>query len=110
MAEHRQLPTALDSYELEDVEAPLGEGRQIVKATKITIHGRNVFLRALEPTIRIGDVEVLYPSIELDERTIVGYLTAVPPEGAAIQLEYRGEQPIRLAEPFTMRKIKGRHA
>jgi hypothetical protein len=106
MAEHRQLPTTLDSYELEEVEAPLGEGNERVRATRITIHGENIFMRALEPVVRVGDVEVLYPRIQPDERTIVGYLTSAPPEGAQIQLEYRGQQPIKLAEPFTMKKVK----
>jgi hypothetical protein len=108
MAEHRQMPTTLDSYDLDEVELPLGEDRRVVKATRITIQGKNIFLRALEPTIRIGEVEVLYPRIQPDERTIVGYLTTSPPEGAQIQLEYRGQEPIRLAEPFTMKKLEGR--
>jgi len=110
MAEHRQLPPALDSYDLEEVEAPLGEGKRMVKATKVTIHGRNIFQRALEPIVRIGDVEVLHPRIEPDEQTIVGYLTTVPADGTQIQLEYRGQEPVKLAEAFTMKKVKGTQA
>lgn len=33
-------------------------------------------MRALEPIVRVGDTTVLYPRIEPDERTIVGYLTS----------------------------------
>jgi hypothetical protein len=108
MAEHRQLSTTLDSYELEEVEAPLGEHNAIVRATQITIHGKNIFMRALEPLVHVGDVEVLYPRIQPDEQSIVGYLTTTPPEGALIQLEYRGERPIQLDEPFSMTRVKAR--
>jgi hypothetical protein len=108
MAQHQPRPTALDSYDLEEVQAPLGARKAMIKATRITIHGQNVHLRALEPTVRVGDVEVLYPRIQPDERTIVGYLTATPAEGARIQLQYRGEDPIHVAEPFTSKKLKRR--
>ncbi len=85
---------------------PFGKDNATVKAMRITIHGENIFMRAPEPTVRIGDVEVLYPRIQLDERSIVGYLTETPPEGAHIQLEYRGEEPIPASEPFTVKKLK----
>ena len=105
MSEHRPRRTTLESYDLEEVEVPLGDAGQNIRAIKITIHGENIFLRALEPTVRIGDTEVLHPRIEPDERTIVGYLTDQPQEGAAIQLEYRGQEPVVLPERFTMSKL-----
>jgi hypothetical protein len=108
VAEHSHRPTTLDSYDLEEVEVPLGDRKAMIKATRITIHGQNVFLRALEPILRIADVEVLYPRIQPDERTIVGYLTTTPPEGARIELQYRGQEPIHVAEPFTNKKLKRR--
>jgi hypothetical protein len=108
MAEHPHRPTTLDSYDLEEVVVPLGGRKAMIKATRITIHGQNVFLRALEPMVRIADVEVLYARIQPDERTIVGYLMTTPPEGARIQLEYRGQEPIHVAEPFTNKKLKRR--
>jgi hypothetical protein len=108
MEVHSHAPTTLDSYDLEEVEVPLGERKAMIKATRITIHGQNVFLRALEPIVRIADVEVLYPRIQPDERTIVGYLTKTPPEGARIELQYRGQDPIHVAEPFTNKKLKRR--
>jgi|GEM_PF-6287228 len=106
MSEHRPRPTTLDSYELEEVEVPLGERKKMVKATRITIHGQNIFMRALEPIVHVGNVEVLYPRIQPDERTIIGYLRTAPPEGARIQLEYRGQEPIHLPDAFTMKKLK----
>jgi hypothetical protein len=106
MSQRRERHTTLDSYDLDEVEVPLGEGKVEIKTIQITIHGQNIFMRALEPIVRVGNVEVLYPRIQPDERTIVGYLTKTPPEGARIELEYRGQEPIRVAEPFTMKRLK----
>jgi hypothetical protein len=106
LAEHHVRRTTLDSYDLDEVEVPIGKDKAMVKATRITIHGENIFMRALEPTVRVGELEVLYPEIQLDERSIVGYLTTIPPEGARIQLEYHGEEPIPAADTFTIKKLK----
>ncbi len=106
MAEHPARPTTLDSYELEEVEVPLGDRNAMVRATRITIHGQNIFMRALEPIVRVGNVEVIYPRIQPDEKTIIGYMTTTPPEGAHIELEYRGQEPVRLPDPFTIKKLK----
>ncbi|HEV2140835.1 MAG TPA: hypothetical protein VGT01_06545 [Candidatus Dormibacteraeota bacterium] len=113
MAEHRSpRPTTLDSYDLEEVEVPLGQGKaqgkEMTRATRITIHGKNIFLRALEPTVTVGGIEVLYPRIDPDERTITGYLVSTPPEGAHIQLVYRGQEPVHMTTPFTAKKLKRR--
>jgi hypothetical protein len=106
MAEHRPRKTRLDSYDLEEVEVPLGEHKAMIRATRITISGQNIFMRALEPIVRVGNVEVLYPRIQPDERTIVGYLTTAPPEGSHISLEYRGEAPTQMTDKFTIKKLK----
>jgi hypothetical protein len=109
MAERRSpRSTTLDSYELEEVDLPLGADKAIIRATRITIHGKNIFLRALEPVVRVGEIEALYPRIQSDERTITGYLVTRPPEGAHIQLIYRGQAPVHLIEPFTVKKLKRR--
>jgi len=75
VSEHPPRTTALQSYELDEVEVPIGEAKQTVRAIRITIHGQNIFLRAPEPIVRIGDTEILYPRIEPDEQTITGYIT-----------------------------------
>lgn len=106
MTEPRLRRTTLDSYDLDEVEVPIGKNKEMVKATRIRIHGENIFLRALEPTVRVGNVEALFTEIQLDERSIVGYLTSTPPEGARIQLEYQGEEPIPATERFTIKKLK----
>jgi len=98
--------TALQSYELDEVEVPIGEAKQTVRAIRITIHGQNIFLRAPEPIVRIGDTEILYPRIEPDEQTIRGYITDQPPEGAVITLEYPGLVPVAVPERFTMAKLQ----
>jgi|SRR5215469_15271518 len=104
--EHPPRATALESYELDEVEVPIGEARQIVRAVRITIRGKNIYLRALEPILRIGDDEILYPRIQPDEQTITGYLTDQPQEGAAITLEYPGQAPVAVAERFTISKLR----
>ncbi len=106
MSEHPLRTTALESYELEEVEVPIGEAKRTVRAVRITIHGTNIFLRALEPVVRIGDTEVLYPRIQPDEQTIVGYVTDQPQDGAAITLEYPGQAPVAVPERFTMSKLR----
>jgi hypothetical protein len=106
MAEHRQLPTELDSYELREVYAPLGPEGETVKALRITIHGRNIFMRALEPAVRVGNVEVQYPEIQVGERSIAGFLPRMPPEGSEIVLEYDGEPVARLRERFNPERLR----
>jgi hypothetical protein len=106
VSEHPLRPTALESYELDEVEVPIGEAKQTVRAIKITIHGKNIFLRALEPVVRIGDTEILYPRIQPDEQTIIGYVTDQPQEGAAITLEYPGQAPVAVPERYTESKLR----
>jgi hypothetical protein len=105
VSEHSLRTTTLESYDLDEVEVPIGEGKRNVRAVRITIHGRNIFMRALEPILRVGDTEILYPRIQPDEQTIIGYLTGRPQEGAAITLEYPGQAPVALPERFTMSKL-----
>lgn len=44
--------------------------------------------------MRIRDTSVLYPRIQPDEQTIIGYPTDQPQEGAAITLEHPGQAPV----------------
>ena len=106
VSEHAVRTTALESYELDEVDVPIGEAKQTVHALRITIHGKNIFLRALEPIVRIGDTKVLYPRIQPDEQTIIGYATGQLQEGAAITLEYPGQAPVAVPERFTMSKLR----
>lgn len=106
MPDQTARPTTLDSYDLDEVIVTLGERHTPVRATRITIHGTNIFMRALEPVVRVGDVEVLYPRIQPDERSIIGYLTTTPPEGARIEMAYRGQGSVAASETFTIKKLK----
>jgi hypothetical protein len=106
VSEHPQRTTALESYQLDEVEVPIGQAKRTVRAVRITIHGKNIFLRALEPVVRIGDTEILYPRIQPDEQTIIGYLTDQPQEGATITLQYPGQAPVAVPERFTMSKLR----
>jgi hypothetical protein len=120
MNNHRRLPLTLDSYELNEVDVRLGDARDISKVVRITIHGKNIFMRALEPIIKIGDVFVEYPEIQPDEQTVTGFLTKLPKEGSSITMAYgsqttkstddrmegAGELAALLDEPFTIQKLK----
>lgn len=120
MSQHRKLTTTLDSYELNEVDVRLDHARDTSKVLHITIHGKNLFMRALEPIVRIGDVVVEYPEIHSDEQTVTGFLTKLPEEGSSIILEYGagttkskdinirddGESVAKLKDPFTIKKLK----
>jgi hypothetical protein len=108
MAQHKQLFPELDSYDLQEVYAPVGPERKTVKAVQITLHGKNLVMRALEPVVRIGDVQARYPMIQPDERRIVGFLTDLPKERSPITLEYGGRAVAWMREPFTLQKLKRR--
>lgn len=88
MVEHKEFTPTLDSYELDENHLALANRAEKSKVIHITIHGKNLIMRALEPTIRIGNVIVRYSKIHPDERTISGYITEIPEEGSSIVLEY----------------------
>jgi len=104
--EHRQLPLELDSYELEEVYAPWSTAEEPATVIRITLHGKNILVRALEPTVKIGDVLVQYPDIASDERRIIGFLVDTPKEGSPITLEFGGKHASGLDQTFTLRKLK----
>lgn len=106
MREHKSWQIELDSYELEEVQARLGDVREPRTVIRITIRGKNIVMRALEPVVRINGVLVQYPEITLDEQAIVGFLTEVPKEGARIRLEYSGHVVAEVKEGFTRRKLR----
>lgn len=106
MVEHKRWPIELDSYDLEEVYARLGGAKEPAKVVRITIHGQNIIMRALEPVVRIGEVLVQYPEIALNERSIRGFLTQMPREGSPIRLEYEGRTVAEVKEHFTQRKLK----
>ena len=106
MNDHPPRTTTLESYDLDEVEVPIGEAKRMIRAVMITIHGSNIFLRALEPVVRIGDTEIVYPRIQPDEQTIIGYVTDQPQEGAVITLEYPGLAPVAVPERYTESKLR----
>lgn len=89
----------LNSYELSK-EFDSDENRSFSTADmdettlmKIIIRGENIVHRALRPIVRIGNITVKYPNISLDEKSIVGYIDEIPPEGSEISLEYGAYSP-----------------
>jgi hypothetical protein len=104
--EHKRLPLTLDSYELDEVYAPIGKEGERVKVIRIIVHGTNLIIRALEPELRVGRSVVLYPEIHVDERTITGFLTETPKDGSPVVLRYQGQTVARLAEPFKGTKLR----
>jgi len=103
---HKEMPLVLETYELDEVYIPWGRDKKIAKVIRITIHGKNIFQRALEPIIKVGDDIVQFPEIQPDEQTIIGYLTKIPKEGAPITFGY-GEKPqVQMKELFKSSKIR----
>ncbi|HEY0017462.1 MAG TPA: IPT/TIG domain-containing protein [Longimicrobium sp.] len=74
---------------------------------RIVLRGSGFRIGALDPVIRVGDVVVRRFEISSDQRTIVGYVDEVPPEGAEISVEYPSRGRAVLPEPFTISKLGG---
>ena len=104
--EHRKMPLVLESYELEEVHVPWGPEGKLTKVVRITLHGKNIFMRALEPIVRVGDIVVQYPEIQPDEQRIIGYLKEIPEDGAPITIGYGKQPQVRMKERFKTSKIK----
>lgn len=82
-------PPVIESFELEKspplpAEAP-GFPQPLAR---VTVRGRNFFIRAVSPTITIGDRKVLDSEILPDEKTILLYLFEPPPQGGKIRVSY----------------------
>lgn len=74
---------------------------------RIVLRGSGFRIGAQDPVIRVGDVVVRRFEISSDQRTIVGYLDEVPPEGAEISVEYPSRGRAVLPEPFTIERLGG---
>jgi hypothetical protein len=104
----------LDSYSI-DVSPPRDEGFRLdaVSQTptptptpiRITLRGIGFKVRAIDPKIMIGSVELKDYEIMSDESTIVGYLHEVPKEDAVISIGYGGGVRVELLERFSMNKL-----
>jgi hypothetical protein len=123
MTSNKKLTPELHSYDLEEIEIANDSG-ETSKSLQLTIHGNNLFHRALEPIVKVGNVTVSYPEIQLDEKTIIGNLEQIPAEGSEISIEYdtketttatdadtdaapgSGVAKAILPEPFTIKKLK----
>lgn len=122
MTSNKKLIPELNSYDLEEIEITNDSGEKL-KSLQITIHGNNIFHRALEPLVKVGNVTVSYPEIQLDEKTIIGNLEQTPAEGSEISIQYGGKETTTatdadtdaaqesglakaiLPEPFTIKKL-----
>jgi hypothetical protein len=84
-------PPVIESFELEKdpvlsaAEAAPGFPRPLAR---VIVRGRNFFIRAVSPTITIGDRKVLDSEILPDEKTILLYLFEPPPQGGKIRVSY----------------------
>jgi hypothetical protein len=74
---------------------------------RIVLRGSGFRIGAQDPVIRVGDVVARRFEISSDQRTIVGYLDEVPPEGAEISVEYPSRGRAVLPEPFTIDRLGG---
>jgi hypothetical protein len=102
----------LESYSLDTSRA---EGATLAEAVeapiqlpiRITLRGRGFTIGAVDPKIRIGNVELKDFEIMSDESTIIGYLHELPEEGAVISIDYGRGIKAELPEVFSLSKLSG---
>jgi len=104
--------STLESYSLErpdetDPRAVAAKAAGVPDPIKIIIKGQAFFIRAVDPTIMIGELELKDFEILSDLETIIGYLYETPTEGAIITLDYGAGVPAEMPEPFTITKLPG---
>ena len=74
---------------------------------RITLRGSGFQIRARDPKIMIGDVQLMDYEILSDQTTIVGYLHELPPEGSIISIDYGRAGQAELPERFSLSKFTG---
>jgi hypothetical protein len=83
-------------------EALTASGR---KPLKLVLCGECFFIRAADPLIKVGDIEVKNFEIKSDKCNIICYLNQVPEEGALISIDYGSGQQATMDEPFSMQNL-----
>ena len=68
---------------------------------KISLHGKNLFERAMMPIIRIGDIRVEKYEVTPDGCCIICYLSELPEDGAEISISYGPGMTSKLAQRFS---------
>lgn len=92
-------PPILKSYTLEKV-SPSHSPTTNPPIAKVILRGENFFNRAVSPTVKIGEMEILDCEIMPSEQAMVLYLFERPPEGGKITVSYEPEEVGELEEPF----------
>ena len=90
----------IESYTLEKLprQDDASAGEQPI--ARIILEGSNFFIRAVRPTVKIGDMHVLDHDITPDERKIILYLFERPPEGGRLSIRYGKGLVTTFGEPF----------
>ncbi|MGR9045798.1 MAG: hypothetical protein ACU83N_10910 [Gammaproteobacteria bacterium] len=105
--------TEIDQYnapilERYSVQAPGADHPLDVESTaissaewKISLHGKNLFERAMMPIIRIGGVRVEKYEVTPDGCCIICFLKELPEDGAEISVSYGPGMTSKLAQRFS---------
>jgi hypothetical protein len=91
-------------YEAEMVLLPVKDARQEV--LRLTVFGSNFPERAIEPEMFAVEVQAHNVSIARDQKSIRGFFSQLPPEGAPIRVRYGDSQEGVLREPFFARRVR----
>jgi hypothetical protein len=95
----------LSHYLAETVLMPTPQD-EVRKAVRVTVYGDRFPQRALFPELIVGEAQAERVSIAADERSIRGYLTEVPPDGARIVVRYGASQEGTLEQGFQRRELR----
>ena len=91
-------------YEAEMVLLAIKDARQEI--LRLTEFGPNFPERAIAPEMLVGEVQAHNVSIARDQKSIRGFFSQLPPEGAPIRVRYGDSQEGGLREPFSARKVR----
>jgi hypothetical protein len=95
-------PPVIESYELEKSPSLPGADPSFPQPlARVTVRGRNFFIRAVSPKITIGDSKILDFEILPDEKTILLYLFEPLPEGGKIRISYGPGMTGESEQPFS---------
>ena len=94
-------PPVIESFSLEkSPPEAVPEGGFPQPIARVTVRGRNFFMRAIPPRIEIGGSRILDFEILPDEQTLVLFLFQRPPEGR-ISVSYGPGLSAESEQPFS---------
>ena len=109
--DEQEYPLLLESYQLAEAKPEeLGLTSDTVKKfdvppLRLTICGQYFNIGAIDPVIKVGDIEVKDFEIQSDQCSIVCYLYEIPKQGSIISVDYGRGYCGKCSEPFSMNQL-----